>query len=536
MPTGNKLFDLIRSLSKTEKRYFRMRASFHTKGETNQYMQLFERIDRQQEYDEAELLRELGDGPIAEHLAEAKYYLYNAILKSLHTFHADRSVTMRIQTLIHQAQILLAKGLYDQCPALLAKARKLAITHELWSMMPSIMRVEYNLLMLEMGVPGVEERLERLFETLRHYQELEANRDKYWGHHMRMFARYRALGMPRSEKELAVFRSFVEEEMMRSPELPLTSAAKMYYYQSHALYSDLRNDFEGTLQAHLAIHKLITGSPRRYTDDLLIPTLFNICVGTLRGEMLDHFFTYYPDLLHRTERYARSHQYRKYINALGLRASLFCLAGYFEDAVAGMREIESKLVELGRVRAEHDRDHVATLGVVAYFGCGDYARCLDYLNELMSMKSSRENVQLIARTLALIVHFELRRFDLLEYLLKSTYKYLLSKEKLFGFERAVIEFIRGALNTASEAELLPLFRSLHERLVALTRDPFERIPVEIVDVISWLQAKIEGRMFAEVVRERFRARHGDLFTRAREAGAAKALAIPSSPTDWQSAA
>ena len=42
MPGGSKLFELIQSLSKSEKRYFRMRSSFQIKGEKNQYMRLFE--------------------------------------------------------------------------------------------------------------------------------------------------------------------------------------------------------------------------------------------------------------------------------------------------------------------------------------------------------------------------------------------------------------------------------------------------------------------------------------------------------------
>ncbi len=49
---SNQLFQLIKSLNKSEKRYFNLYASRHTIGEKNNYVILFEAIDKQIEYDE----------------------------------------------------------------------------------------------------------------------------------------------------------------------------------------------------------------------------------------------------------------------------------------------------------------------------------------------------------------------------------------------------------------------------------------------------------------------------------------------------
>jgi len=75
------LFQLIKSLSKNEKRYFRLSASTHKRR--TQHLQLFSILDRQQEYDEAavrEFFREQG---FTEQLHVARNYLYRMILRSL---------------------------------------------------------------------------------------------------------------------------------------------------------------------------------------------------------------------------------------------------------------------------------------------------------------------------------------------------------------------------------------------------------------------------------------------------------------------
>jgi len=50
MKPSNELFDLIKSLSKSEKRFFKLQSSLQS-GDKN-YVRLFDCIDRMEEYDE----------------------------------------------------------------------------------------------------------------------------------------------------------------------------------------------------------------------------------------------------------------------------------------------------------------------------------------------------------------------------------------------------------------------------------------------------------------------------------------------------
>ena len=52
---SSKLFELIKGLRGTEKRYFRIYASRHVIGKQNKYMHLFNTIDKQTNFDEEKI-------------------------------------------------------------------------------------------------------------------------------------------------------------------------------------------------------------------------------------------------------------------------------------------------------------------------------------------------------------------------------------------------------------------------------------------------------------------------------------------------
>ena len=52
METKDHLFELIKALSKSEKGYFKKVNAFHVKGDQNNYMLVFDTIDKMQVYSE----------------------------------------------------------------------------------------------------------------------------------------------------------------------------------------------------------------------------------------------------------------------------------------------------------------------------------------------------------------------------------------------------------------------------------------------------------------------------------------------------
>src|SRR2546423_12681940 len=122
--SSDQLFRLIKSLTKSEKRYFKLFASRHTIGEKNDYVVLFEAIDSQEEYDEKKLMKNFKHA-FQSPSAIAKARLYEIILRSLDAYHANSSIDVEIRKLLHYSEILFKKSLYKDSDKALSKAKRL---------------------------------------------------------------------------------------------------------------------------------------------------------------------------------------------------------------------------------------------------------------------------------------------------------------------------------------------------------------------------------------------------------------------------
>ena len=126
--SSKELFDLIKSLNKLEKRYFKVFASRHVIGKENNYVRLFDLIERQSHHDEEKILRKASI--TKKQLENWKRYLYKLILRSEENYHLENTSEKKIKHLILHTENLFNKGLYNQCLKLLGKAKQLAMKYE----------------------------------------------------------------------------------------------------------------------------------------------------------------------------------------------------------------------------------------------------------------------------------------------------------------------------------------------------------------------------------------------------------------------
>jgi len=126
MSTGREdLFRLIQSMSKNEKRYFKMESK-KAGAKTSNHIKLFDAINNLQEYDEGVLKKKLKKEKFIEHLSAEKRYLYHSVLRSIRNYRGDQSIFAQIKTMVLDANNLLERGLYSQAEKMLGKAEKLA--------------------------------------------------------------------------------------------------------------------------------------------------------------------------------------------------------------------------------------------------------------------------------------------------------------------------------------------------------------------------------------------------------------------------
>lgn len=125
MKASSDLFDLINLLSQSEKRYVKLKSSFHLGNK--QYIELMSILERQKSYDAKSLEEEWEGIENGKSLAITKNYLYEFILTALEQFNASSKGNIAVHTLLKKVDILFDKALYKQCAKLLRKARRLIV-------------------------------------------------------------------------------------------------------------------------------------------------------------------------------------------------------------------------------------------------------------------------------------------------------------------------------------------------------------------------------------------------------------------------
>ncbi|MEM6725659.1 MAG: hypothetical protein AAF598_16575, partial [Bacteroidota bacterium] len=116
------LYRLIRSLNQSEKGYFKKYASLHSGERNNNYIRLFEAIEKQKTYDEQQLKAQFKGERFINNFSAAKNYLNDAILRSLKAFHGGKTRLQKAKVQISDATMFFKKGFFTESDKLLQKA------------------------------------------------------------------------------------------------------------------------------------------------------------------------------------------------------------------------------------------------------------------------------------------------------------------------------------------------------------------------------------------------------------------------------
>ncbi|MBC8034846.1 MAG: hypothetical protein H7Y03_11915, partial [Chitinophagaceae bacterium] len=127
MPNRNTdpLFQLVKSLEKSEKRNFKLYATRNSSGEELKSIQLFDALDKMNEYDEDLLLRK-NPAIKKQQISNMKAHLYRQILSSLRLLNNTDNIDILLHEQMDYARILYNKGLYLQSLKVLDRIKESA--------------------------------------------------------------------------------------------------------------------------------------------------------------------------------------------------------------------------------------------------------------------------------------------------------------------------------------------------------------------------------------------------------------------------
>ncbi|HEU4718084.1 MAG TPA: hypothetical protein VFU15_09630 [Bacteroidia bacterium] len=505
MNASDDLFRLIHSLSKNEKGYFKKSAGRHVKGNGNNYIRLFDAIEKQNVYDEEKVKRKFSGETFIRHLPSEKNYLYHLILRSLREYHSGSSADARMHQDLHDIELLFDKGLFTQCARLLARVKKHAVKFSKPLLSLHIMEWESRILAAQGKLDELEALLRRSgSERKKHIAEFE-NTSAFRELEDTMFLVSRKYGFPRTKKDRQRYEKVMKHPLMKNEKNASSYPARLHYYNIHNFYFEATGDAKETYRYRKMLVDFAETDEEQMKDNqyryvVALNNLMNSqdelglkkdCDRTIAK--LQHF----P---------ARSMNIRSRIfgYTFNILFTQCILSGQFEKVIAHEAEVEEGLHLYGKLL--HPEFHLAFKYQFFYgsFGAGKFRKSLTWMNRLLEDETLRvrPEVYFFARIMNLIVHFELKNTDFLPYLIRSTYRMLIRQKRLFRFENVVLDFIRKSGNYTTAAEMKSAFLRLKTQLEELNKDPYEKQVLSFFDIIAWLESKITRRSFGEIVRSK----------------------------------
>src|ERR1043165_1044863 len=193
------LFQLIHSLEKSEKRNFKLYIKRSSGKEDLKIIQLFDAMDKLNEYDEKQLLKKLPNITKAQ-LANLKTHLYKELLASLRLIKSTDSIDMQLHEQLDYARILYNRGLYLQSLKILEKVKELAHTYHQDTFLLQVISLEKKIEPLHI-TRSMHDRPERLTEEANEINERRKVITRLSNLALKMYSWYVKNGHARNEKE-----------------------------------------------------------------------------------------------------------------------------------------------------------------------------------------------------------------------------------------------------------------------------------------------------------------------------------------------
>lgn len=126
MAFSDDTFDLVKSLTANEKRFFRLFAS--TQGENKNYIRVFNALDKMKSYDPKKLNQSLAGHRL--NISYEKNYLQHNLLRAMRNFHADGTELKKIKYILLNIELLFQKRLLSLTQRSIDKAIAVAEKYE----------------------------------------------------------------------------------------------------------------------------------------------------------------------------------------------------------------------------------------------------------------------------------------------------------------------------------------------------------------------------------------------------------------------
>ena len=506
------LFQLIKSLEKSEKRHFKLYIKRSSANEELKIIQLFDAVDKMKDYDERVLLKKLPETEKRQ-LYNLKTHLYKQILASLRLLKSADSIDLQLNEQFDYAHILYKKGLFYQSLKILERAKETARANQKFNFLTSVIALEKRIESLHI----TRSMLDRVDQLAVEANEVSKHIDivaRLSNLALQLYSWFIKHGHARNEKDEASVIQYMKDNLPANAWEQPGFYERLYLYQSYTWFAFIRQNFLIYYRYTQKWVDLFRSQP------IMIRVETGHYIKGMHNLLNAHFdlrnFQKFQVTLHEFETFAKtervvendSFRIQSFVYITSAKINYHCMTGTFKEGLPLVPGIEERMndyelfIDVHRILVLNYK--IATL----YFGSGDYATSIDYLQKIINNHTDlRDDLQCYARLVHLLAHYELGNTEIMESLVRSVYRFMAKMDNLTVVEEEMLKFLRNSFDVPAK-RIKPELEKLLNKIKHLEKNRFETRAFAYLDIISWLESKVYEKPMSVIIYDKYKqSRH-----------------------------
>ena len=483
------LFELIKKMKQTEKAYFKKTSFAYKKGSKNNFIYLFELIEKQNTYDEYKLKKIIG----TKHFAQKKQHLNKKILESLKNYYSKDSTKTQIEALLHEFRIYMSKSMFQSAEKSIKKAKKLSLKTENYQLYLHVLKNEIELLKNKNDLKKINDHLNSYKITAKNINKIVYENIQLEELHLSIILWNNKMEYIRSKEQLLKLRSIFKKHN-KGLDASKSIRSKCTYYYTVAIYNYLQGNHKESynyfhkqlelFQSTSWLKEEMSDYIRSLANNCFLSIILNNestyqkCFNELNIIQTEDLFLkmilqYYQHLL-TLKYYTYKREYNKAIELIELT----------EDSILN---IEKNIIKKNILQNEM---MIMTFSKIEAYVLGNNAsKALKVINTYLNYhnKALKSDTYITSRLLNVIIHYELNNYEYIEYEIDSIKKWLKDKKVAFKLERSILGYIEHLLFINKKKDSLTIHQNIINKINKLKQDPFEKAVITVFDFERWIQ-------------------------------------------------
>ena len=491
------LYKLIKSLTKSEKRHFKALAK-STKNQ-GKYLMIFEAMDSQEGYDEKRIKKQFETQKWVQRFNSAKEYLNKALMESLIGYNRKNESQYSLDSLLLSIRILQKKGFYDRCSFLIEKGKKQS--RELDDFKNLLALLELESINHAGGINPYNS--DAILEEQQNALSLLKNEYEYNRLYKESFSITESSGHDAFRKEeLESYKTLINKPLLKEYSIALTFNAKRQFINMHFFYYRGVQDYDKMHEWILKAVQLFEHNKRiilRYPLNYAT-TLLNLQASYEKRMEYEKSFdalrklrNFYPrHLMIKQDRltfmvdYASLHHEITLLNKIGeFSTSVMKLPSFIKLSKLHKRELSADIV----LQQEY-------LMAYTFFGNNNYSGSKRHIENIISESNLniRRDLHKKSRLLLMMIYYESKDLDLLEYTIRSTLRFFIRNEMMSELDKVCFKLIKQGLNNFENSQ------KLYSEVEKIKAEFGEKLKPVYGHIVAWIESKQYKVSFADFIK------------------------------------